>query len=292
MRFYRKRNFMALGYSTTNCKFKHRRVACGKRNEIAFYSPRHFSRDVVPNLTMKKRYIFMLILLITFSCSQSNNSEKIESQTLDAEVKSLTENEGNKTVKATISKKEVEKDPVAQKADKLLKYYELAKTSDSPKNLEYGRNFFDAFPNSFNEMQELFGYDDQKGAAPLYTNPSGENIIQYFSKLNTIPKDKYYNKYINICINGIWEADNIREAFGIHNRMLNDTEAVCSILEKKSNQEIKSVFRFIFDGPHPQNEDNEKLFFQLQTIIESENKRLGSILIESYNQLMADDDGH
>lgn len=172
-----------------------------------------------------------------------------------------------------------------QQADTLTKYYKLAVDKHADKQ-HCDNEIFCSFPNSFKAMQELFGYNDSKGAAPLYDYPLGANIIKYFGQLTTIPKDKYYDKYINICIGGIWQADNIRVGFGIHERLINDTEAVCLRLTLKSDKEIKSVFRFIFDGPHPKNDDNQKIYNQLLPKIDKFDKRLSKLLTESYNQLM------
>ena len=154
------------------------------------------------------------------------------------------------------------------------------------------QKFFCSFPNSFKGMQSVFGYDDENGAAPLYDYPKGENVIQYFSQLESIPDSTYYDKYIRINIDGIWEADNIREAFGFANRLIQDTKNACKILSTFSDKEIKSVFRFIFDGPHPRNEYNEKLYDNLKPEIDSHNERLSRLLTESYEKLMAEDDGH
>lgn len=174
---------------------------------------------------------------------------------------------------------------VKEQADTLTKYYKL--TIDKQADRQRCDNMiFCSFPDSFKDMQELFGYDDSKGAAPLYDYPLGENIIKYFGQMTTIPKDKYYDKYINICIGGIWQADNIREGFGIHERLINDSEAICSRLTKKTDKEIKSVFRFIFDGPHPKNDNNQMIYNQLLPNIDKFDKRLSNLLAESYNQLM------
>ena len=94
---------------------------------------------------------------------------------------------------------------VKEQADTLTKYYKL--TIDKQADRQRCDNMiFCSFPDSFKDMQELFGYDDSKGAAPLYDYPLGENIIKYFGQMTTIPKDKYYDKYINICIGGIWQV--------------------------------------------------------------------------------------
>jgi hypothetical protein len=174
-------------------------------------------------------------------------------------------------------------DNVKQQADTLMKYFDK-------KQLAADENFFCAFPNSFKGMQNIFGFDDNKGAAPLYEN--GENLIGYFANLNTISKEIYYDKFINICVKGVWEADNIREAFGLADKLFDDTEAVCTSLSMRTDEEIKSIFHFIFDGPHPNNEYNKEIYYRLSPKMTKQNERLGNLLTESYNKVMTEDGGH
>jgi hypothetical protein len=143
-----------------------------------------------------------------------------------------------------------------------------------------------------NKCKTSLGMSDENGAAPLYDYPKGENVIQYFSQLQSISDSAYYDKYVRINIDGIWEADNIREAFNFGNRLSIDTDNACKVLSKFSDKEIKSVFRFIFDGPHPDNEMNEGIYKDLKQKIDSQNARLSQLLTESYNELLAEDDGH
>ena len=82
--------------------------------------------------------------------------------------------------------------------------------------------------------------------------------------------------------NNIWVVD----------RLTNDTEAACLSLSKRTDNEIKSVFHFIFDGPHPKNEDNEKIYNKLLPILTKQNKKLGNLLKETYNKVIREDDGH
>lgn len=179
-----------------------------------------------------------------------------------------------------------------EQADSLMAFLERAKNSDSTNGQKWEHNFFCAFPSSFEAMQAVFGFDDKKGAAPLYEYPKGENVIRYFSQLRSIPDSMYYDKYVKINIEGVWEGDNIRKAFDFGSRLLDDTKNACNALSKFSDTEIKTVFRFIFDGPHPKNEYNENLYKKLQTKIDSHDKPLGRLLAQSYEKLMAEDDGH
>lgn len=171
-----------------------------------------------------------------------------------------------------------------QQADTLVKYFNRKPAADD--------RFFCAFPNSFAEMQRLFGYDEERGAAPLYGYAADHGLIRHFARLNGIPKDQYYRKFINICVDGRWEADNISDAFGFAERLGTDTGPACQALSQRTDREMSSVFYFIFDGPHPKNDHNERLYRQLLPVVTQHSKRLGQLLTAAYRRALAADDGH
>ena len=174
---------------------------------------------------MKQIILILCLGLILVSCRQnqpSNVISRIEDTSKLIKADSMIKS----TINSNIDCLDCKFKNAKAQADTLTKYYKL--TIDKQADRQHCDNMiFCSFPNSFKDMQELFGYDDSKGAAPLYDYPLGENIIKYFGQMTTISKDKYYDKYINICIGGIWQADNVREGFGIHERLINDTEAIC-----------------------------------------------------------------
>lgn len=177
-----------------------------------------------------------------------------------------------------------------QQADSLVFYMKQAMHTKSADKKHWEQQFFCAFPNSFEKMQAVFGYDMYKGASPLYFK--GKEVIEYFGKLESIPDFLYYEKYISINIDGVWEADNIRAAFGFHKSLMKDPENACKALSKFTDNEIKSVYRFIFDGPHPINRHNKKLYEKLKLIISVQNSHLGHLLTDVYLQLMREQDVH
>lgn len=239
-------------------------------------------------------FISIFIVLTSFGQSTKSGNAKQPEKLSETSTEIETTTTDHKTEKIEIIEKvyctHFEFNSVEQQADSILSFMEKAKNSSSTNRILWEQKFFCAFPNSFKGMQAVFGYDYEKGPAPLYYE--GENVIQYFSCLESIPDSIYYEKYVRINIDGVWEADNIKEAFGFANRLITDTENACNVLSKFSDKEIKSVFYFIFDGPHPKNEYNEKLYKKLKSKIDNHNKRLSRLLTESYEKLMAEDDGH
>jgi hypothetical protein len=244
------------------------------------------------------RLLAILTLILLTSCGQSTKSDnakqtdeltetptEIETAMIDQEIK---QEEKFEKVDCT----DLDFISAEQRADSLLAFMEKAIDSSSASRIKWEQKFFCVFPNSFKGMQAVFGYDNDNGASPLYDYPKGANVIQYFSQLESIPDSTYYDKYVRINIDGIWEADNIGEAFDFANRLVKDTKNSCKVLSTFSDKEIKSVFRFIFDGPHPKNKMNEGTYEDLKLKIDGQNKLLSQLLTESYEELMAEDDGH
>ncbi len=227
----------------------------------------------------------LFIVFVLTSCNQGKKAE--ESKTIDtiASTTHGTAPTNQLTATQTLDCSIFKFKNALDRSDTITTYFDK-------KQLAAEEKFFCAFPNSFKEMQAAFGFDDKKGRAPLYNYTTGEKMISYFANLNSISKEIYYDKFINICVNGVWEADNIREAFGFSDRLINYTEAACTSLSKRTDKEIKSVFHFIFDGPHPKNEQNEKIYNSLLPILTKQDERLGNLLKESYNAVMTEEDGH
>jgi hypothetical protein len=238
------------------------------------------------------RLLFLTKLIILTACSPSNkteNSEQAENQNITtSQVETIKVIKKSKPVNCT----DFDFHSAVQQADSLLLFLDKAKNSCSANKIKWEQKFFCAFPNSFKKMRAVFGYDDEFGAAPLYDHPVGENVIQYFSNLESISDAAYYDKYVRINIDGTWETDNIREAFYFANRLTTETENVCKVLSSFSDKEIKSVFQFIFDGPHPKNDYNDNLYKNLYPAIDSQDKRLSRLLTDSYKKIMAEDEGH
>jgi hypothetical protein len=139
-------------------------------------------------------------------------------------------------------------------------------------------------------MELLFGFNDNQGGAPLYND--GQKYIGLFLELKNINPNQYYTKLIEINIGGNWQADNIREAFGFHQKLLDDLEKASETLEKYTDEEIRSVFRFIFDGPHPKNDYNQEIYLTLKPQLEKKSKRLGKLLYEAYSTMTAEEVDH
>jgi hypothetical protein len=228
---------------------------------------------------MRRQILISPLILLVVSCTQPESGKKETFRCPDFEFETSQE-----------------------KADSLLHFFQESIDSEGNLKLHWERKFFCAFPNSFVEMESVFGFDMEHGAAPLYStgNESGKyihahimsDVIGYFHELESIDHEVYYDKYVRINIDGNWQVDNIGEAFGFHHKLLSDPEGCCSVLSTFTDKEIESVFRFIFDGPHPINSQNERIYHNLLTELKDRDKRLAALLAKSYEKLMAESEGH
>lgn len=175
---------------------------------------------------------------------------------------------------------------IQERANFLIESFNKMKPIETQEQQQLDKLYFCAFPSNFKEMEQMFGFYDKTGPGPLYYAPHGENIINYFKQLTSIPKEEYYNKYIDICINGVWQADNIRKSFGFGNKLRDDTKAVCSQLSKRTDEEIKSVFHFVLDGLHPGNGSLERLYKILFPKIAEQDDRLKQIFEQAYKETL------
>lgn len=143
--------------------------------------------------------------------------------------------------------------------NRILSTYSLGQTID-PSALAAAKNsleknntyenqvrFFTLFPNTFNELQETFGYTNDE-PAPLY---DGYEFIELFFALDSISESEHMHKCISIAKNGSWEADAVN--YFQHNLRvytLQRTELLYRRLKPLRAQEIESFFTFYFDGVH------------------------------------------
>lgn len=134
------------------------------------------------------------------------------------------------------------------------------------------KNYFDAFPATFAEFKDVFGYKGTKiidaTFGELYEE-SLEYITEFFHLNEVIDPYDFSNKIINLCINGEWQADGVNhlqtnvinivtsdinhdcyynhfDVFCCYSDTLRETLLSC--LAQYSNNEILSFWQFYLDG--------------------------------------------
>lgn len=149
-----------------------------------------------------------------------------------------------------------------EKAEKLKHYFQ--KSFNNPDSLKYRRLFFEAFPNSFSELDSLYGYHN--GKKGLLYEEGVNHIIKLFDNIKCINDSVYYSKLIHISIGGSWKADAVNYFQSIlHQHSLAKPELLFTLLGNYSKAKIQSFFYFFYHGSHPPFEEIPAEFKNMKT---------------------------
>lgn len=111
-------------------------------------------------------------------------------------------------------------------------------------------SFFQALPDSFECFNAVFGYESEP--APFYFEPQ---LYDLFPKMELVVYPQaYIRKLVTLAINGRWAPDQIGALQAtVHTAIKKNPVEFTNELEALSELQEASVWRFIFDGPHPSN---------------------------------------
>ena len=142
-------------------------------------------------------------------------------------------------------------DSTMAKSKKLKQLYILSTASSIDASNIYKQQFFDEFPSTFKQLDELYGYNYNTNISgplgKLYTEH-----IELFNGLSNVNDTLYYKKIIAISIGGHWDADAVNVfQHGLRNRILANPELALYILKNMTDDKIKSFWFFYFDAAHP-----------------------------------------
>lgn len=183
---------------------------------------------------------------------------------------------------------------------KLIQTYDyLCISANSTSAYEY----FNEFPNSFVQFQDVFGYKDiiensETIYGPLYRQ-SCDYIQRYFQIVDIIDASQFCYKTINICIGGSWQSDavnlfqsnviNIITSSSAGTCYMRHTYTRCfsvflkdilyDMLENYTDEEILSFWYFYLSSAEDIDED---LYVQTQNTL-SVRKRLNTLLTRAYH---------
>jgi hypothetical protein len=185
-----------------------------------------------------------------------------------------------KSTAQVVNTSEVREDTLGDKAKELIELYDN-------KNC---REFFNAFPNNFEEFNQLYGYDDEKGAHILYEKYP-EHIDHLYECSEVSDREKL-KRTIEIGIDGKWDADasaSIQDS-GIEliSKHPNETK---EILDNLTDEKAASFWYFLFDGPHPTDKESVKKFDLLKDRLGSDSKQ-AKLLSEQFQKLEIDWKNH
>ncbi|MDP9046624.1 MAG: hypothetical protein M3N14_00710 [Bacteroidota bacterium] len=187
-----------------------------------------------------------------------------------------------------IFKEKATVDSISEKAKKLKSLYMLSIGSIEVRDI-YQKQFFDEFPKTFRELNELYGYDwdKHKGASILYYE-AGKHIRELFNDLDNINDTLYYKKIIGIAIDGHWDADAVNFfQYGLRNRTEAKPELITFILKTMPENQIRSFWYFYFDGAHPKKIINEPL-----QKIKSFNLKIYNLMLQVHHEVIVNTEEH
>ncbi|MES2808909.1 MAG: hypothetical protein V4619_09815 [Bacteroidota bacterium] len=130
------------------------------------------------------------------------------------------------------------------KALRLKRAYQQATTSADKKRNEL--QFFNEFPNTFNELNALYGYVNDK-PAPLY-HDAVNHILNLFNNLKTVKDTLYFKKIVSIAKNAYWDADAVSYfQDGVQKRVVTNPGLTLYVLRSLTEKEITGFWAFYFD---------------------------------------------
>jgi hypothetical protein len=148
------------------------------------------------------------------------------------------------------------------------------------------KEFFNAFPNTFEELDRLYRFDE-KGRHILYSKYAEH--FSYFFDCPDVADRERVSKVIRIGIESKWdEAVPIGEfaelAFDLIKDNPNETK---EILDALPDNRASSFWYFLFDRPHPGDKENVKKVDLLRDSL-GRNSRQSNLLSEQHKKLVAD----
>lgn len=220
-----------------------------------------------PEIEYAIRRVSNLVLFLGLFMAVSCNSSELELKS-NAQVV--------KTPIVQVSNTPEIKDSLEQAAIRLIELYDN-------KNC---KEFFNAFPNTFQDFNQLYGYDDKKGERRLYSKY--EEHIAYFFDCSELPDREKLNKVIRIGIGGEWEADTVetfqQSAFNLIKDHSNEAKEV---LDNLPDDKASSFWHFLFDGPHPTDKEIVRRVDLLSDSFGKKSKQ-SKLLSEQYKKLVVE----
>ncbi|WP_321480953.1 hypothetical protein [uncultured Bacteroides sp.] len=141
--------------------------------------------------------------------------------------------------------------------------------------------FFKEFPDTFADFLSLYGFDDEKGAMPLYS--CYDKHVRSFFYSYDLNKEKFIPKLFNLGKEGHWEADAtsvLQENILIF--MKNHSKDMVEYLETKPENEVSHFWHYVFDGSSRNDTTNNANFDTIYKLIKAINKKQANILKEEF----------
>lgn len=129
----------------------------------------------------------------------------------------------------------------------------MEERSDIKTRAEY--LYVERFPKDFETFALIFGYDYRPNLSPDYLEH-----LEFFSERRVAPQDTMTARFLRLGVGGSWDADAISWLQDqVEHVMEAHPEKTVDVLAGFSDEDLASLFRFYFDGPHPPDEIPAKL---------------------------------
>ena len=136
-----------------------------------------------------------------------------------------------------------------QKAEKLKLYYK--NSVKGPDTLRYQALFFKEFPEKFLYFQDLYGFKDTTVNILYHEAPEH---LDLFNRINCVEDTLYYEKIINLAMNGKWEVDAVNYfQSGLRENFEKKPALAFTILSRKIDADIRNFWFFYFGARFPAN---------------------------------------
>lgn len=149
--------------------------------------------------------------------------------------------------------------------------------------------FFNLFPSTFDTLFLLYGYDDEKGGAPLYS--CAHNHADYICTTEQIDEIERLKKFISI---GAGADRNKHEdthlSMCLMELIKKNPIVAASILNKYSQKEIFNLWGYVFGGPHPSNYKED--FDTIYNSIKEKNPVQAKVLKKGYEKILREEEPH
>ncbi len=133
---------------------------------------------------------------------------------------------------------------LSAKAKRLKQLYTMAVNSSNSDIAK--QQFFNEFPNTFKELNDLYG--DENNKPGLLANDAIGHIYELFNNLTIINDTLYYRKLVSIAIGAHWDADGVNYfQDGLKKRVLSKPMLAVYLLQNKPDKDITDFWFFYFD---------------------------------------------
>ena len=212
------------------------------------------------SVRLGQNFLLFIFLFLSVSCSNSNIEQKSDAQ---------------------VSNTQPLQNESGMKAANLSKLYE-------DKNC---KEFINAFPNTFQEFDQLYGFDDEKGARVLFSK--SDVHVSYFFNCAEVSEHEKLEKVIKIGIDGKWEeADSIYMLQdSIYDLIKKNSNKTKELLGSLPDEKAASFWYFLFDAPHPTDKENAKRIELMKKVLGKESRQ-SKLLSEQYEKLKIDWKNH